>query len=497
MCGFVGLVGVEPVAPSLYLGLQAVQHRGQDACGMGTWDRGHLQVYKDLGRVGRVFTPEILGTLRGNAGIGHVRYPTVGASTRNDAQPFMTQRPAIVAAHNGNLVNLEALYAHLRSRGIRAMSTCDSEPILLLLGDELLQRKVVDHNEDDLVIAARRTMEMLRGSYSVVAVMEVSGRETLIALRDPHGIRPAVYGRRADGAWMVASESVSLDVLDFQRVGDVPPGSMVFLRAGEPPIVREVLVGKPHHCIFEDIYFARPDSVMTGTRVYTRRWELGLKLAEEWAAKQIEADVVVAVPDTSRPAAQAMAERLGIAYREGFIKNRYSGRTFIMPDQGAREAEMRLKLNPIEEFFRGQRVVLVDDSIVRGTTMRRIVQMVRRLEPKALHVAIFSPAVRNPCFYGIDMPSRAELVASRVAPENGSSTDDPAAVERYLAGVFGADTVTFLSEQGLRAVAGERICSACFGGAYPVAVDDRERGFIVRDRRPETAVAPASRATAG
>lgn len=491
MCGFVGLVGVEPVAPALYLGLQAVQHRGQDAAGIGTYDRGHLQVYKDLGKVGAVFTDQVLATLKGTSGIGHVRYPTVGSSTRNDAQPFMTRRPSIVSAHNGNLVNLEAVYEHLASRGLRAMSACDSEPILLLLGDELLQQRFVGHTEDDLVVALRRTMERLRGSYSVAAVMEVDGRETLVVFRDPHGIRPAVYGRRGD-AWAVASESVSLDVLDFQVTADVPPGSVVLLRRGEEPVVRPVLPREARHCIFEDIYFARPDSVMQGTRVYTRRWQLGKRLADEWRAKGYGADVVVAVPDTSRPAAQAMAERLGVPHREGFIKNRYSGRTFIMPDQASREAAMRLKLNPIDEIFRGRRAVIVDDSIVRGTTMRRIVQMVRRHEPTEVHVAIFSPAVRHPCFYGIDMPSREELVAHRAEREVGAArqsdgTARATPLEARLAALFGADTVTFLSEQGLREVAGDRICAACFTGRYPVAVDESERRFIVGDRRPEVA----------
>jgi amidophosphoribosyltransferase len=322
-------------------------------------------------------------------------------------------------------------------------------------------------------------MERLRGGYAVVAVMDLDGRETLISFRDPHGIRPAVYGRRGDGAWAIASESVSLDVLDFQRVGDVPAGSLIVLREGDEPVIREVLRREPHHCIFEDIYFARPDSVMAGTRVFTRRWELGTKLADEWKKKGLTADVVVPVPDTSRPAAQAMAERLGISHREGFIKNRYSGRTFIMPDQRTREAAMRLKLNPIDEMFRGKRVLLVDDSIVRGTTMRRIVRMVRRLEPKELHVAIFSPAVRNPCFYGIDMPSRAELVAWRV---DAAGTGD---LEGSLAALFGADSVTFLSEEGLRAVAGTSICAACFTGRYPVEVRDDEQSFILRDRRPD------------
>jgi amidophosphoribosyltransferase len=219
---------------------------------------------------------------------------------------------------------------------------------------------------------------------------------------------------------------------------------------------------------------------MAGVRVQTHRWRLGEKLADEWRARGLQADVVVAVPDTSRPAAQAMAERLGVPHREGFIKNRYSGRTFIMPDQATREAAMRLKLNPIDEVFRGKRAVIVDDSIVRGTTMRRIVQMVRRNQPKELHVAIFSPPVRHPCFYGIDMPSERELVAARADRES------PDRMEQRLASLFGADSVTFLSEAGLRDVSGSDICSACFTGRYPVVLDDAERGWIVRDRRPDT-----------
>lgn len=507
MCGFVGLVGIEPVAPALYLGLQAIQHRGQDACGMATWSAGHLQVFKDLGKVEEVFgsqhgaenatgngagrsrnpTGPVLGTLGGTSGIAHVRYPTVGISTRNDAQPFFTQRPAIVAAHNGNVTNLPEVYAHLAARGVRPMSTCDAEPILLVLADELLKQKVVDFTEDDVVLAARRTGEIVRGSYSMVAVMEVSGRETLICFRDPFGIRPAVYGRRSDGAWMVASESVSFDVVDFQRVGDVPPGAIVFLRKGEEPIVREVAVRELRHCVFEDIYFARPDSIMEGIRVYSRRWQLGERLAQEWKEKGLKADVIVAVPDTSRPAAQAMAETLGIAYREGFIKNRYSGRTFIMPDQRSRETAMRLKLNPIEEIFRDQRVILVDDSIVRGTTMRRIVEMVRRMQPRELHVAIFSPPVRHPCFYGIDMPSRSELVAHQAFVENGVS------LEANLAQKFGADTVTFLSEEGLRSAAGTAICNACFTGEYPIPVNTDEQSYIQQDRRGTDATPAAVR----
>ena len=251
---------------------------------------------------------------------------------------------------------------------------------------------------------------------------------------------------------------------------------MLLLRPGGEPVVVEILHEAQRHCIFEDIYFARPDSVMAGSRVYARRWAFGERLAREWQARGLEADVVVAVPDTSRPAAQAMAERLGLPYREGFIKNRYSGRTFIMPDQATREAAMRLKINLIDEIFRDQRVVIVDDSIVRGTTMRRLVQMVRQHDPREIHVAIFSPAVRHPCFYGIDMPSQYELVAH--GPEQGS------ALEARLAIAFGADTVAFLSEEGLLEVAGAEICAACFTGIYPIEVNEEERGDIVRDRRP-------------
>jgi amidophosphoribosyltransferase len=241
-------------------------------------------------------------------------------------------------------------------------------------------------------------------------------------------------------------------------------------------VVHSCRPADPHHCIFEDIYFARPDSVLATGRVYSLRQRLGEALARRWQGKGLEADVVVAVPDTSRPAAQSMAEYLGLPCREGFIKNRYSGRTFIMPDQATREAAMRLKLNPIDEIFRGRRVVIVDDSIVRGTTMRRIVQLVRKFEPAALHVAIFSPPVRHPCFYGIDMPTREELVAADL----GGDTD---AVELALASRFGADSVTFVQAEALRAVAGDRLCAACFTGRYPVAVAAEEQGLIVQKRR--------------
>lgn len=476
MCGFVGLIGVPNVAPALHMALRAVQHRGQDAAGIGTWDRGFLQIHKDLGMVNAAIPASALEVLTGNAGIGHVRYPTAGGSTRGDAQPFMTRRPSVILAHNGNVTNIPELEEQLLTRGLRTTSHCDSEPILLVLGDEMLKLKVVGHTTDEIAQAIEQVMLRVKGSYSVAAILEVDDQQTLLAFRDPHGIRPAAYGRRAsDGAWMVCSETVCLDVLDFDFVGHVPPGAMMLFRPGEEPVVRQIVPRPLKHCVFEDIYFARPDSKMETGRVYVSRRNFGRKLAEEWSARGLQADVVVAVPDTSRPAAQAMADALGVPNEEGFIKNRYSGRTFIMPDQATRENALRLKLNPIPEIFEGRRVVLVDDSIVRGSTMRRIVQMVKKLNPAELHVAIFSPAVRHPCFYGIDMPSHDELIAS------GIESDEE--LEAQLAERFGADSVTYLSRKGLAEVAGNDICAACFTGHYPVPVSEDEKGFILQDRR--------------
>jgi len=474
MCGFVGMIGHSDVATSIALGLSAIQHRGQDAAGLGTFDSGRLHLHKDTGMVSTALPPSIVASLPGRVGIGHVRYPTHGSGGREDAQPFITRRPGIVLAHNGNITNVPELERKLLSRGVHLLSGCDSEPILLLLADELSNIRTHDHSEADVVIALRAVMEQVHGSYSVVAALEVDGQQTLLAFRDPHGIRPAVYGQREDGVWICASESVALDVLDCPLTASLPPGHMLLLREGQEAVMREVLPRESRHCVFEDIYFARPDSINEGTRVNRVRGRLGQQLARDIQAKGIEVDVVVPVPDTSRPAAEAISELMGIPNREGFIKNRYSGRTFIMPDQATREAAMRLKLNTIDEVFRDRHVLLVDDSIVRGTTMRRIVNMVRRHGPKAVHVGVFSPPVVHPCYYGIDMPSREELVATRWEADS---------IEDSLAEVLGADTVTYVSEVGIRQVVGDRVCDACFTGRYVVSVTDEERSFILKERR--------------
>ncbi|TNE91925.1 MAG: amidophosphoribosyltransferase [Deltaproteobacteria bacterium] len=475
MCGFVGIVGVDHVAPAIALGLQSIQHRGQDAAGIATFEGGWFHLHKDLGMVTQALPPHVVAEeLPGASGIGHVRYPTQGSSERGDAQPFMTRRPGIILAHNGNVTNMDELHTSLLERGWHVYSKCDSEPILLVLADALNKLRPSGHTEDEVASAVRAVMEQVKGSYSVVAVLEVDGEETLLAFRDPHAIRPAVFGQRPDGAWICASESVALDVLGFARKGFVEAGEMVLFRKGKEPVRRAVLPRQVRHCVFERIYFARPDSMMEDGRVNSLRGRLGRQLAREWASKGFEADVVVAIPDTSRPAAFAIAETLGIPHREGFIKNRYSGRTFIMPDQTTRDAALRLKLNPIREIFEGKRVLLIDDSVVRGSTMRRIAAMVKDLNPAAIHLLIFSPPVKHPCYYGIDMPSEAELIAA------GKSREE---VEAELAEAFHVDSVSYLSLEGLREVAGMNMCSACFDGDYVVPITDSERSYILKDRR--------------
>ena len=465
MCGFVGLMGVDHASSAAAMALQALQHRGQDACGIGTVHNGRVHIYKELGMVAQVFAGGTLATLPGRAAIAHVRYPTVGAGVRDDTQPFHTRRPGVLMAHNGNVTNVPQLEAWLQRRGIRVQSQCDVEPIMLVFA-EGLRGNNVEHVKD----AVRDVFEQVKGAYTCAALVEIEGQDTLIAFRDPYGVRPGLYGRSADGAWCVASESVALDALGFEMVGEIPPGSVMILRPGQPARIEQLRTTEPRRCMFERIYFARPDSRMEDGRIFQVRWELGARLGEEWRARGLEADVVVPVPDTSRPAAQAMAETLGLPFREGFIKNRYSGRTFIMPDASARQNALRLKLNPIPEIMEGKRVVLVDDSVVRGTTVRRLAELVRSVKPKEVHLAIFSPPVKNPCFYGIDMPSKDELVAARVPEKDWART-------------FGVDSVTFLSVEGLRASARSPACMACFDGHYPIPVSPDEAAAIVADRR--------------
>ncbi len=420
MCGVVGILGRGPVNEAIYEGLTVVQHRGQDAAGIITSDGTRVYLRKDNGLVRDVFHTRHMLELRGNMGIGHVRYPTAGSDSKAEAQPFYVNSPFGVAlAHNGNLVNAGALGEALFRDDLRQINTSsDSEILLNVLAHEL--HAVLDGHRlrltaKDVFAAVRRVHRRCRGAYAVVAMINGFG---LLAFRDPYGIRPLVYGRRETprGAeHMFASESVALDVLGFERERDVRPGEAMFVDLhGEVHALQCADGARPAPCIFEFVYLARPDSVLDNIYVYKSRLRMGEKLGRqllrEWPHHDI--DVVIPVPDTSRTAALQMANEIGVKYREGFIKNRYIGRTFIMPGQAERRRSVRHKLNAIDLEFRNKNVLLVDDSIVRGTTSRQIIQMARDAGARKVYFASAAPPVRYPNVYGIDMPAAQELVAN-------------------------------------------------------------------------------------
>lgn len=487
MCGFVGIVAARDVAKDLHLALQALQHRGQDSAGLATMtaDGSSFTFRRGLGTVAAAIDRADLDRAVGPLGIGHVRYPTIGRGVIEDTQPFFFRVPGVLMAHNGNVTNYGELRASLRDRSIPLMSTCDVEPAVCEFADALMAERKAHHTTADALAASRRIFERVRGAYSIVAALTLDGEPTLLVLRDPYGIRPVSIGRRADGAWAAASETVAFDVLDVERVFEPAPGEVVVLRHGREP-ERFPLAGQGRApCVFELIYFARPDADMDDKNVYGVRLELGRKLATRIREKQIAADVVLPVPDTARPAATTLAETLGLPLREGFIKNRYSGRTFIMPDDLTRNAALRLKLNTIPHEIRGKRLLLVDDSIVRGNTLRRVIELLRDAGAAAVHLAIHAPPVLHPCFYGIDMSTEEELFARRFGPALPE-------LEKAAAAELGADSLTYLTVELLdEAVAGPR-CAACFDGVYPAEVPEADRAWFRADRVKAPGPGPAS-----
>ncbi len=417
MCGIVGIVGREPVNQSLYDALLVLQHRGQDAAGIVTCEDGRLHLRKNNGLVADVFDQEHMVRLRGNMGVGHVRYPTAGCSSSAEAQPFYVNSPyGIVLAHNGNLINADSLKRDLFREDLRHINTdSDSEILLNIFAHGLSTWPPhLKLTEEDIFRAVRTVHERCRGGYAAVAMIPGYG---VVAFRDPHGIRPVVFGERETPKgkeFMVASESVALDTLGFTLIRDVAPGEcIIFTQSGEffARQCAENPVRSP--CIFEFVYFARPDTIIDDIFVHKARQRMGKKLARkilrEWPEHDI--DVVIPIPDTSRTAALSLANKLDVPYTEGFIKNRYIGRTFIMPGQTVRKKSVRRKLNPIDVEFRGKNVLLVDDSIVRGTTSQQIVQMARDAGARKVYFASAAPPVRYPNVYGIDMPAASELVA--------------------------------------------------------------------------------------
>ncbi|MEP4148201.1 MAG: amidophosphoribosyltransferase [Halioglobus sp.] len=417
MCGLVGIVAGNNVAPDIYDALTVLQHRGQDAAGIVTCDRGRFSLRKSEGLVRDVFRQQHMQRLEGNVGIGHVRYPTAGSSGPALAQPFYVNSPyGIALAHNGNLTNAEQLGKELFEDDLRHLNTdSDSEVLLNVFAHEMQTLGKLTPGPEDIFAAVSAVHKRCRGGYAAVSLIVDYG---VVGFRDPLGIRPLVVGERTgdDGkkVHMIASESVALDVLGFSLLGDVAPGEAVFIDM-EGQLHRRQCADNPalKPCIFEHVYFARPDSMMDGISVYKTRMRQGEALAKKVRRErpELHIDVVIPIPDTSRIAGQSMAYELGIKFREGFMKNRYIGRTFIMPGQSQRKKSVRQKLNPVRLEFEGKNVMLVDDSIVRGTTCRQIIEMARDAGAANVYFASAAPPVRYPNVYGIDMPSASELIA--------------------------------------------------------------------------------------
>ena len=464
MCGFIGIHAPKgtDVFPQIYAGLLSIQHRGQDAAGALTYD-GRFHSHKAQGLVREVFSPDEAKRLKGNLGIAHVRYPTVGVGSVEDAQPFAINYPfGIGMAHNGNLTNFQEIREEMSSESHWHVNTsCDLEGILNVFAAELAAREIKRLSPDDVFAAIEGVFKRVKGAYSVVGIVAGGG---LYAFRDPFGIKPIIGGERVDDAgnksWCVASESVLMDVLDFHKTFDVAAGEAIFIDE-EGVMHRRVLVQETHTpCLFEWVYFARPDSFLDRVSVYKARMRLGEMMAPIWNDTGWKADVIIPVPESSTTSAMAMARTLGMTYREGLVKNRYIGRTFIMKSDKARQDSIRHKLNPIQLEFEGKDVLLVDDSIVRGNTSRKIVEMARGAGARKVYFASVSPPLRHPCVYGIDMSTKNEFIAKDRNPEE-------------IAEEIGADGVVYQTLDNLIGAVHEgnsdltSSCNACFSGHYP------------------------------
>jgi len=461
MCGVIGLFGTSDVFRDLYQGMLAIQHRGQDSAGIITFD-GRFHTKKGNGLVQDIFTPENALRLKGYVGIGHTRYPTIGGGRGEDAQPFQVNAPfGIIMAHNGNVINYLELKKELFAKYHRLLnSDNDVEVILNIFAQELTAQKIRKLNPENIFKAVERVYKKVKGSYSVVAYIAEEG---MVAFRDPYGIKPLVYGIRRDGivpAYAFASESVSLNIMGFSQIQNVGAGEAVFLDHSRT-LHRRKIAHCPHSpCLFEWVYFARPDSFIDNVNVYLCRVELGRFLAEEIRKQNLKIDVVVPVPDSARDAAIEIARALNLKYREALVKNRYIGRTFIMPGDDRRRSSVRMKLNPIASEFKGKKVLLVDDSIVRGNTSRAIVELVRECGAEKVYFAAYSPPLRFPCVYGIDMQTRTEFVARGADPD-------------LVAKRIGADKVIYQSLDHLKKAVRmgnpklKHFCAACFDGIYP------------------------------
>lgn len=437
------------VARSTYYGLYALQHRGQESCGIAVNNNRDISHYKDMGLVNDVFNEEILSKLNGNMAVGHVRYSTTGESMRENAQPLVLRysKGNIALAHNGNLVNKDELAKELSVSGAIFQTTTDTEMIAYTIAKERLKSGSVEE-------ALEKTIDRLIGAFSLI----VMSPQKLIAARDPWGFRPLCMGRKGK-AIIFASETCALDSIGAEFERDLKPGEIVVVKDGEIKSIETHVGKKPHTmCIFEYLYFARPDSIIEGQSAHDSRMLAGKYLAQEYP---VDADVVIGVPDSGLSAAMGYAQQSGIPYGIGFVKNKYIGRTFIQPSQAMRENAVRIKLNVLKSTVEGKRVVMVDDSIVRGTTSKRIVSLLRNCGAKEVHVRSSAPPFMWPCFFGTDVPSREQLVACNYSMEG-------------IRELIGADSLGFLSVDLLKKIipnANCGYCDGCFSGKYPVDVD--------------------------
>ena len=452
-CGVFGIYAPETadIARTAYYGLFALQHRGQESCGIVVNDDGVFTTYKDTGLVNDVFTPDILERFgNGRIAVGHVRYGTTGTNDRNNAQPIVVNhiKGKMALAHNGNLVNSGELRHQLELQGSIFHTTSDTEVISYMITRERLNAPSIEE-------AVNRAMDKLSGAYSLV----IMSPSKLIAARDENGFRPLCYGKTPDGRYIVASESCALESVGAQLIRDIKPGEIVvFSKEGVHSIETHCNRRPCSLCVFEYIYFARPDSVIEGCSVHAARMRAGAFLALE---HPVQADVVIGVPDSGIDAAVGYAKQSGIPYEIGFIKNKYIGRTFIAPGQESREDRVRVKLNPISDVVRGKRVVMIDDSIVRGTTSARIVKLLRDAGAKEIHMRVSAPPFKNPCYYGTDIDSRENLIACKYSVEETAKK-------------IGVDSLGYLSVESVKQIAkgvhGTGYCTACFDGNYPTEI---------------------------
>lgn len=459
MCGIIGIIDKEKeVADRLLLGLMSIQHRGQDACGVLTSSKNEIGVKRVQGTVADLMNSTKSGELKGKKGICHTRYPTIGSAINVDVQPlFVNSSHKILMAQNGNVTNYFDLATELKRNGTFLTTGVDIEVILHIFAKEY-------EKNQDYFNAVDKVLHKVKGSFSIVGVI---GGVGLFGFRDPRGIRPMVLGKKEE-SYIIASESVVLQTLGYEFVRDIEPGEAILIKEDLSFESKIILQKQRAHCMFEWVYFARPDSMIEKRAVYNARLRLGVQLAKR--INPADADVVIPVPDTARTSAVSLAEELNSKYREGLIKNRYVGRTFIMPSQKMREQMVSIKLNPVISAIEGRNIVVVDDSIVRGTTSKKIINILRKANPKKITFVSTCPPITHPCFYGIDFPTKEELIASSKSVEE---------IRKHI----GADKLVYGTVEDLKNVIKRPLCTACLTGEYPCPLTNEQKNLISFDNQ--------------